>query len=114
MTHGHEPYPGMTNDEVLTQVKQGYYRMPQPPGCPDPLYQIILQCWKTDPEEQPTFENLKYQLDDYFVSAIEGNVGKLDERILETLTIAIHNYRYTTECTVVYILVYNKMCRFNS
>ena len=71
VTHGDEPYPWMTDDEVLAQVTQGY-RMPQPPGCPDPLYQIMLECWKTDPEKRPTFENLEYQLNDYFVSTGEG------------------------------------------
>ena len=70
VTHGRIPYPGMTNGEMLARVEQGY-RMPPPPGCPDPLYQIMLDCWKTDPAERPTFEYLKYQLEDYFVSAAE-------------------------------------------
>ena len=74
--HGHEPYPGMTKDEVLEQVEQGY-RMPQPPGCSDPLYQIMLECWKTKPEKRPTFEYLKHQLEDYFVSTEEEYTGKL-------------------------------------
>ena len=71
VTHGRVPYPGMTNDEVMAQIKQSY-RMPRPPGCPDLLYQIILTCWKTKPEERPTFEFLKYQLEDYSVSAEEA------------------------------------------
>ena len=68
----------MTLNKVLEQVEQGY-RMPQPLGCPDPLYQIMLECWNTDPEKRPTFEYLKHQLEDYFVSTEEGNVlGKLE------------------------------------
>ena len=110
VTHGHEPYPGMIDDEMLARVEQGY-RMPPPPGCPDPLYQMMLECWKTDPEERPTFEILKCQLDDYFVSTIEGNAGELDECILETFG---YTYRYTTKCTVTNILVHNKMCKFNN
>ena len=70
VTHGRISYPGMTNGEVLARVEQGY-RMPAPPGCPDPLYQIMLECWKTDPEERPTFDSLQIQLGDYFVSAAE-------------------------------------------
>ena len=61
VTHGCEPYPNMTKKQALAQVTQGY-RMPRPSGCPDSLYQIMLECWKTDPEERPTFEYLKYQL----------------------------------------------------
>ena len=77
VTHGRVPYPGMTNDEVLTQVTQGY-RMPRPPGCPDPLYQIMLECWKTKPEERPTFKHLKRnQLEDYLVPTAQKYIGKL-------------------------------------
>ena len=68
ITYGRVPYPGMKNAEVLEKVEQGY-RMPQPPGCPDPLYQIMMDCWKEDPEERPTFEYLKYHMEDYFVAA---------------------------------------------
>ena len=70
ITHGRIPYPGMTNGEVLAKVEQGY-RMPPPPGCPDPLYQIMLDCWKSDADERPTFEYLKFHLEDYFVSAAD-------------------------------------------
>ena len=62
VTHGRHPYPGMTNGEVLARTEAGY-RMPPPPGCPDPLYQIMLDCWKLDTKEIPTFKVLKDQLD---------------------------------------------------
>ena len=76
VTHGDEPYPGMTDDEVLARVEQGY-RMPQPPECPGSLYQIMLECWNTKFEKRPTFEYLKHQLEDYFVSTKEECIGKL-------------------------------------
>ena len=57
VTYGRKPYPGMTNGEVLARVKQGY-RMLQPLGCADPLYQMMLECWKADLEDRPTFEYL--------------------------------------------------------
>ena len=70
ITHGRLPYPNMIGNEVPAQVEQGY-RMPPPPGCPDPLYQIMLDCWKHDANERPTFEYLKFHLEDYFVSAAD-------------------------------------------
>ena len=65
ITYGRIPYPGMTNAQVLEQVKNGY-RMPRPPGCPDKLYKIMLNCWQEEPESRPTFETLQWQLQDYF------------------------------------------------
>lgn len=64
VTHGRTPYPSMSNQEVLQQVSRSY-RMPQPPNCPDRLYQIMLNCWKTNAEERPTFEALKYILENF-------------------------------------------------
>lgn len=43
--------------------------MPRPPNCPEPLYQVMMDCWRADEMERPTFEFLKYRLDDYFVSS---------------------------------------------
>eukprot|EP00055_Hartaetosiga_balthica_P010891 m.47867 g.47867 ORF g.47867 m.47867 type:complete len:532 (+) comp7363_c4_seq1:221-1816(+) len=71
VTFGRIPYPGMTNAEVLQQVERGY-RMPSPPGTPEPLYKIMLDCWKSNAEERPTFETLQWRLEDFFVNT-EGN-----------------------------------------
>ena len=67
ITKGRTPYPDMTNAETLSQVKRGY-RMPIPLGCPQCLYQIMLQCWNKDANSRPTFEYLRDTLKDYFVS----------------------------------------------
>ena len=70
VTHGRVPYPGMTDGEVLSKVEGGYC-MPPPPGCPDTLYQMMMNCWKQDPEERPLFEYLKYHLEDFFISVAD-------------------------------------------
>lgn len=76
VTHGRTPYPGMTNAETLAQVERGY-RMPQPANTPDALYGIMLECWKKNEYERPTFDYLQSLLEDYFVST-EPNYKKLD------------------------------------
>ncbi|MED6237021.1 hypothetical protein ATANTOWER_017813 [Ataeniobius toweri] len=58
---------GMNNREVLEQVERGY-RMPCPQDCPISLHELMLQCWKKDAEERPTFEYLQAFLEDYFTA----------------------------------------------
>ena len=61
VTHGCTPYSGMTNGEVWKRVLRGYI-MPQPPRCSDYLCQIMLECWKANPAERPTFDTIKHWL----------------------------------------------------
>uniref|UniRef100_A0AAQ6IHU8 Tyrosine-protein kinase n=1 Tax=Anabas testudineus TaxID=64144 RepID=A0AAQ6IHU8_ANATE len=67
ITKGRVPYPGMNNREVLEQVERGY-RMPCAPGCPSSLHELMLQCWRREPDERHTFEYLQSFLEDYFTS----------------------------------------------
>ncbi|TSU50025.1 Proto-oncogene tyrosine-protein kinase Src [Bagarius yarrelli] len=66
-TKGRVPYPGMVNREVLDQVERGY-RMPCPAECPASMHELMLSCWRKEPEERPTFEYLQGFLEDYFTS----------------------------------------------
>ena len=38
------------------------YRMPQPSGCPDSFYKLILQCRSQDAENEPRFSALELTL----------------------------------------------------
>lgn len=55
LTNGAVPYPGFSNQELLEAITSGY-RMPKPAGCPPPLYELILNCWKRNPDDRPAFE----------------------------------------------------------
>lgn len=65
---------GMTNSEVLKRIEQDY-RMPQktnwPVPCPDPYYEIMLQCWNKVASSRPTFEYLQDFFENYMVAAEE-------------------------------------------
>jgi len=67
-TRGQIPYPGMTNQDVLNSVDHGY-RIPQPTGTPDPIYEQMLKCWDKNPESRPTFEHLHDYFENYSVSS---------------------------------------------
>ncbi|XP_037376854.1 tyrosine-protein kinase FRK [Talpa occidentalis] len=76
ITYGKMPYSGMTGAQVIRLLKQNY-RMPQPPDCPPRFYNIMMECWLTDPMERPTFETLQWKLEDYFDSYSNANANEL-------------------------------------
>nr|BAG55494.1 protein tyrosine kinase [Monosiga ovata] len=78
LTYGTKPYEGMKNKEVVQKLAEGY-RMPSPRGCPEGLYKIMMDCWKTNPDERPTFESLVFILEDFFTS---GNHNYADPSLL--------------------------------
>ena len=65
VTCGNMPYPHMTNEQVLEGMLKGY-RMPRPKGCPEKLYNIMLDCWKAELVRRPSFRSLQNQLETYF------------------------------------------------
>ncbi|CAL8311657.1 unnamed protein product [Lota lota] len=69
VTFGQMPYPNMTNYQVVSKVPTGY-RMPAPPHCPKMMYEIMLDCWKADEHDRPTFETLQWKLEGYFDSDV--------------------------------------------
>ena len=71
VTKGRKPYPDMKNPEVVSQIEQGY-RMAQIFGCPNRLYEMMLECWKKVDMERPTFKMLQWQLEGYYT---EDDIG---------------------------------------
>lgn len=67
ITYGRFPYAGMTNEEVIRKLEQGY-RMPQPKESSYTYYNIMLKCWREEPENRPTFEALKWELEEFLES----------------------------------------------
>uniref|UniRef100_A0A8C5DK74 non-specific protein-tyrosine kinase n=1 Tax=Gouania willdenowi TaxID=441366 RepID=A0A8C5DK74_GOUWI len=59
MTNGSIPYPGF-NEESYDKVMDGY-RMPKPPKCPNPLYEMMLDCWQIEPDKRPDFKSIKFK-----------------------------------------------------
>jgi fyn-related kinase len=45
--------------------------MPAPPSCPHTLYEIMLECWRKEEMERPTFETLQWKLEEFF--NLDGN-----------------------------------------
>ena len=67
VARGHLPYSHMTNKEAVSATQSGY-RMPQPAGCPQGIYDMMLKCWESDPSNRPRFEAIEWQLEEFFIS----------------------------------------------
>ncbi|CAH3162636.1 unnamed protein product, partial [Pocillopora meandrina] len=42
------------DDGKIADLLQQGYRMPRPQHVDDKLYQIMMKCWKNDPDARPT------------------------------------------------------------
>ncbi|KAL9964825.1 hypothetical protein ACROYT_G028515 [Oculina patagonica] len=56
-TIGAEPYPGISPYKLPSVLLKGY-RIPKPAYFKDELYDIMLKCWETEPENRPSFDSL--------------------------------------------------------
>ncbi|CAG5129483.1 unnamed protein product, partial [Candidula unifasciata] len=77
---GGNPYPGVEINEKFIGLLKSGYRMERPPYSSDQLYKIMLQTWKVDPEERPTFSELVTKIGD----SLEANVKQYYLDLSET------------------------------
>ena len=69
-THGQTPYDGMGNKEVFDKVMNGY-RLEIPEGCQPEIYELMIDCWLSDPNERPSFNEIHKRLS----ALVEGDQG---------------------------------------
>lgn len=60
-TYGMTPYPGVELSEVFYTLNSGH-RMGRPTGCPEPIYQLMQQCWSWESIDRPAFWEVHEQL----------------------------------------------------
>ncbi|XP_078685529.1 uncharacterized protein LOC144918542 [Branchiostoma floridae x Branchiostoma belcheri] len=61
-TLGGDPYPDVAIAHLKDRLQAGF-RMRKPEGCPTGMYDLMLQCWRWQPAERPSFRNLELDLD---------------------------------------------------
>ncbi|XP_067032058.1 fibroblast growth factor receptor 3-like isoform X2 [Acropora muricata] len=60
-TIGGSPYPRMDGSKVVNFLQEGH-RMQKPEHVDNKLYQIMMNCWQSEPEIRPSFADLTQQL----------------------------------------------------
>ncbi|GMR59248.1 hypothetical protein PMAYCL1PPCAC_29443 [Pristionchus mayeri] len=58
---GHMPYPGMSNYQVMENVRRGKRLLP-PCGTPSPIHHLMLSTWRFDPSSRPSFKEILSQI----------------------------------------------------
>ncbi|XP_045702720.1 tyrosine-protein kinase receptor UFO isoform X3 [Phyllostomus hastatus] len=61
-TRGQTPYPGVENSEIYDYLRQGN-RLKQPVDCLDGLYALMSRCWELNPQDRPSFAELREDLE---------------------------------------------------
>ncbi|CAH3175127.1 unnamed protein product [Porites evermanni] len=62
VTLGGTPYPTIQSKELLQLLKNGY-RMEKPDTCNEELYKMMQDCWQDNPENRPTFTQIRESLE---------------------------------------------------
>lgn len=74
---GGTPYPGMMVDSTFyNKIKSGY-RMAKPDHATSEVYDIMVQCWNSEPEKRPSF----YHLSEIVENLLPGQYKKSYEKI---------------------------------
>ena len=57
-SYGIQPYFSMTNEEVVHHVRGGNI-MSCPDGCPQEIYDLMIDCWAMEPADRPTASEIR-------------------------------------------------------
>ena len=86
-----QPYPGKSNEDVLAFVVDGGI-LEQPEDCPDRLYNMMCNCWKTDPRARPSFLEIVQFLENDVSESFEevSYYHEMKRRLLEMTNTSSH------------------------
>ncbi|CAH0605749.1 unnamed protein product [Chrysodeixis includens] len=62
VTLGSTPYPGLSANDVMKKVIEGY-RLEKPEHCHRELYNIMYYCWEAEPKDRPDFADIVARLE---------------------------------------------------
>ncbi|TSK22694.1 Proto-oncogene tyrosine-protein kinase receptor Ret [Bagarius yarrelli] len=68
VTLGGNPYPGIAPERLFNLLKTGY-RMEKPENCTEEMYNLMLRCWKQEPDKRPTFSEISKELEKMMVKS---------------------------------------------
>ncbi|KAL3982584.1 Protein tyrosine kinase family protein [Acanthocheilonema viteae] len=79
---GKVPYPQVDNDNLVNYLQEGN-RMEQPKLAPDDIYNLMRQCWLSDPNNRPMFSECKVLMKTHLSRASPPLSIRLDKMLEE-------------------------------
>jgi len=79
MTRAAAPYGDISNSEIRAFLESGK-RLPQPTHCPDVIYNLMVNCWRTNPMDRPDFTWLSQRLSEILRKQVELSSTGLPRR----------------------------------
>ena len=74
-----ERFPGVdSNLQIIKELQKGY-RMERPEYAPNSFGEIMNCCWKTDPNERPTFSQLEEMITNHLESTVSSYYCNLND-----------------------------------
>lgn len=70
---GQVPYSAMTPLQAAVGVVQKGLRPEIPPTCPPAIADLMRACWTRNPQDRPTFEALKQQVEGLFEASVAAD-----------------------------------------
>ena len=62
VTYAHQPYQGLSNEQVLKFIVNGGTLTRPDQNCSDKIFSIMKKCWKFNPENRITFTEVIEEL----------------------------------------------------
>jgi len=75
-----DPYGIMASEKVLPYCNDGY-RMEKPDDMPSYVFDILLKCWRFQPVDRPTFEEIQLLLEPYYIEMEEVHLAIVTKRM---------------------------------
>ena len=75
---GQMPYPGMSLNQLIQGLKNGY-RMDKPEYATNEVGRIMAECWNADPNQRPTFRQLEETLGRQVDPSVFTKLNQLNE-----------------------------------
>ncbi|PIO58255.1 hypothetical protein TELCIR_20313 [Teladorsagia circumcincta] len=99
---GDVPYPTVQPIDMISYVEQGN-RPPQPEKCPDEIFKLMTRCWKADPNDRPTFAEIRGELtillniDDESYGYLNLNPDKKSRQLREMINLQVTELEAKTD-----------------